>query len=175
MRFWFAVPLVLAPALILAACSEKAPAPQDSPSPEATDTVSGPTAAPGIALSDATVQLPVVPGRPGVAYFTLTPGSDIKGSLVAVHVDRFARAEMHESKMVGNAMTMEPVRTVPLTPGKRVSFAPGGYHVMLFDGDTALKAGDNVELTVTLDSGDKASVAAKVKSAGDDDMAGMKM
>lgn len=156
-------PLVIA----LAACS-----PQASPSPEASESVAavidGPTAAPGFSLSDARVQLPAVPGRPGVAYFTLSASGGAKGALVAVHVDHFARAEMHESKMEGGMMTMDPVKSVDIAPGKPVTFAPGGYHVMLFDGDGGLKAGDTVELTATLDSGDKITAQAKVAGAGDD-------
>jgi copper(I)-binding protein len=117
-------------------------------------------------LSGATVQLPAVPGRPAVAYFTLT--APAKAALVGVQVAHFPRAEMHQSKMEGGTMTMDQVDRVPLTPGKPLAFAPGGYHVMLFDGDGTLKPGGTTELTLTLDSGDKISATAKVTATGAD-------
>ena len=160
--------------VVLAACSHEA-----GPVPEASESVAaaidvGPTAAPGFTLSDARVQLAAVPGRPGVAYFTLAAGGEAKGKLVAVHVDHFGRAEMHESRMEGGAMTMAPVQSVEIAPGKPATFAPGGFHVMLFDADGGIKAGDTVELTATLDGGDKITAQARVSGAGDD-MGGMKM
>ncbi len=115
---------------------------------------------PETAVSDAKVQLPIVPGRPAVAYFTLTPAT--AGTLVSVQVAHFARAEMHESKMDGGAMTMTPVDTLPLAPGKPVVFAPAGLHVMLFDTDGAIKAGDTTDLTATLADGKKITTKAQV-------------
>jgi copper(I)-binding protein len=162
--------------IALAGCSAK-----PTGAPEATQTAAqsiaddGPTAATGLALADATVQLPAVPGRPAVAYFVLTVGDDATGKLVAVHVDHFARAEMHLSKMEGTTMTMSPVDALPLTPGKPIVFAPGSYHVMLFDSDGLLKPGSHTTITLTLDSGDKISAQARVTAPGGDEMPGMKM
>jgi copper(I)-binding protein len=130
-----------------------------------------PAAAPGV--TGATVQLPAVAGRPAVAYFTLT--APAKAALVAVQVAHFARAEMHLSKMEGGAMTMDQVAQVPLTPGKPIAFAPGGYHVMLFDGDGTLKPGDTADLSLKLDTGATITGKAKVTAQGGDAMAGMKM
>ena len=61
---------------------------------------------------------------------------------------------------------MAPVKEVALEPGKTLSFAPGGYHVMLFDLDPALKAGGTTEVTLTLDNGDKISAKATIRSVG---------
>lgn len=157
--------------LALAGCGDKTPAPAASESgAPAADT---PDAAPGITVSDAVVQLPAVAGNPGVAYFTIAQGNGAARKLVAVHVDGFARAEMHESTDASGVMTMKKLDSVAIEAGKTVEFKPGGNHVMLFDADGALKAGGTTELTVTLDNGDKASVTAAVKAAGDDAMAGM--
>ncbi|MCW1381661.1 copper chaperone PCu(A)C [Novosphingobium sp. KCTC 2891] len=152
--------------LALAGCGEK---PTDSPSASASAPAeAAPEAAPGITLSDAVVQLPAVPGRPGVAYFTLAQGNGAPRKLAAVHVDGAERAEMHRSAMHNGVATMAPVTEVALAPGKAVQFAPGGYHVMLFGVSDSLKAGSTTELTITLDNGDKASVSAKVQSIGGD-------
>ena len=130
-------------------------------------------ASPG--LTDAKVQLPAVPGRPAAAYFVLDLGSDVHGKLVGVNVAHFARAEMHQSKMVGGAMTMDPVDAVALSPDKPVVFSPGGYHVMLFDGDGTLKPGDRTRLTIKLDSNAEITAQATVTAPGGDDTGTMKM
>jgi periplasmic copper chaperone A len=54
--------------------------------------------------------------------------------------------------------------------GATIKFAPGGLHVMVFDLDPALKAGETGELTVTFADGEKASVPLKLEAPG---MAGM--
>jgi len=124
--------------------------------------------APSLAISDAVVQLPAVPGRPAVAYFTAVPGAHAR--ITAVAVDHFARAQMHQSLMQGGAMTMQPVDSVPVEPGQPVHFAPAGLHVMLFDGDGSLKPGGMTTLAITLDNGTRIAAPAKVTSAGGDDM-----
>ena len=102
-------------------------------------------------------------------------GSDVHGKLVGVNVAHFARAEMHQSKMVGGAMTMDPVDAVALSPDKPVVFSPGGYHVMLFDGDGTLKPGDRTKLTIRLDSNAEITTQATVTAPGGDDTGAMNM
>ncbi len=140
-------------ALVLASCGSPEPQPEPSaavlPSPEAP---------PGITLSEARVQLPLVSGRPGAAYFTVSQANGAPRKIVAVAVEMAARAEMHETK----GGTMVPVSEVPVGAGKTVKFAPGGYHTMLFDLDPKLRFAKDAELTVTFDGGDKASARAPV-------------
>ena len=152
-------------AFALASCDKK---PKDAPADAASASVApvtiGPTGAPGIALTDAVIQLPLVAGNPGVAYFTVSQGADGARKLVGVSVDGAGRTEMHESKTAGGVSSMDEVKAVAIEPGKTVAFAPGGYHVMLFDVDKALKPGMTRELTATFDNGDKTTVLAKVQS-----------
>jgi copper(I)-binding protein len=165
-------PYLLLPCCILAlaACSTKPAA--VTPSAQAND----PTAAPVLTISDAVVQLPAVPGRPAVAYFVATPGDQAKGTLVAVQVDHFGRAAMHDSVMIGGTMTMNPIDALPIDPAKPLIFAPAGRHVMLFDGDGTLKPGGTTTITLKLDNGSKYTAQAKVTApGGDDTMGGMKM
>jgi len=64
---------------------------------------------------------------------------------------------------------------VALVPGKPIVFAPGSYHVMLFDSDGTLKPGGKTTLTLTLDDGEKITAPARVTAPGGDDMGSMKM
>lgn len=148
-------------ALTVAACGQKATEPTGSASEAA---VSGPESAPGVAVTDAMIRLPAVPGTPGAAYFTVSQGSGAPRKLVSVYVEGTGRAEMHETVTEGGVSKMQQVKDVPLEAGKSVQFKPGSMHVMLFDVADTLKAGTNTELTVTLDNGDKVSVPARVES-----------
>ena len=143
--------------LLLASCKGEAPAPEPSQAAAPAD------AAPGITLSDARVQLPVVSGRPGAAYFTLSQANGAPRKLVGVAVEMAGRAEMHET--AGDAM--KPVSQIALQAGKAVQFAPGGYHVMLFDLDPKLRFAKEVRITALLDDGAKAYATAPVTTVAE--------
>ena len=149
-KFAFAVTAL---AFALAGCGSNQPQPSPSQAAEA-----APEAPPGITLSDARIQLPLVSGCPGAAYFTVSQANGAPRKVVGVAVEMAGRAEMHETK----GGTMAPVTEVEIGPGKTVKFAPGGYHVMLFDLDPKLRFAKDAELTVTFDGGDKASARAPV-------------
>lgn len=145
-------------ALSLAGCGSSEPQPSPSyaaqPSPEAP---------PGITLSDARIQLPLVSGRPGAAYFTVSQANGAPRKVVGVAVGMAGRAEMHQTK----GGSMAPVGEVEIGPGKTVRFEPGGYHVMLFDLDPKLRFSKDVALTVTFDGGGKAVTRASVTTMAD--------
>ena len=149
-RFAFTVTAL---AFALAGCGSNQPQPSPSQAAEA-----APEAPPGITLRDARIQLPLVSGRPGAAYFTLSQANGAPRKIVGVAVEMAGRAEMHETK----GGTMAPVTEVEIGPGKTVKFAPGGNHVMLFDLDPKLRFSKGADLTVTFDGGDKASAPAPV-------------
>jgi copper(I)-binding protein len=149
--------------LALGGCEGKAPSPAPSETADAT-----PENAPGISVGQATVQLPVIAGRPGAAYFEVSQGSGPPRRIVRVDVAGAGRAELHQTmdSMPGSMSSMKPVSGVLVEPGKTVRFAPGGMHVMVYDLARTLKAGDKTELTLTFDNGDKASVPATVTTVG---------
>ncbi|WP_408591140.1 copper chaperone PCu(A)C [Novosphingobium sp.] len=167
------LPSIMVATLALGGCGQKAAEPSATATETADALSTGPTAPAGLLVDDATVKLPAVAGNPGVAYFTLSQSSGPAQKVVAVHVDGFERAEIHESRTEGGVSTMAKVDSVTVSPDKPAEFKPGGFHVMLFDAKNAPKVGDTVEITLTLDNGDKISASAKVEGAGDDGMAGM--
>ena len=154
----FAMSAVAAMALGLSACGSQAPQPEASEA-----AAPAPDAPPGITLSDARIQLPLVSGRPGAAYFTVSQANGAPRKVMGVAVEMAGRAEMHETK----GGTMAPVSEVEVGPGKTIKFAPGGYHVMLFDLDPKLRFAKDAELTLTFDGGDKASARATVTTMAD--------
>lgn len=150
-------------ALSLSGCGQ--PAEEASPTPAATID-SAPQNAPGVNVMDAVVRLPAAPGRPGVAYFTVSQGSGAPRSIAAAYVEGAGRAEMHETVAEGGVSKMQPVKAVQIESGKSVQFKAGGLHVMLFDVADTLKAGGTTEITLTLDNGDKVSAPAKIEAIG---------
>ena len=68
-----------------AAVATPTPEPTPEPAPT-TQAEAAPENAPGITLGQARVQLPVVPGRPAVAYFTLSQANGAPRAVAAVHV-----------------------------------------------------------------------------------------
>ena len=154
----FTMSAVAAMALGLSACGSQAPQVEASEA-----AAPAPDAPPGMTLSDARIQLPLVSGRPGAAYFTVSQANGAPRKLVGVAVEMAGRAEMHETK----GGTMAPIAEVEVGPGKTIKFAPGGYHVMLFDLDPKLRFAKDAELTVTFDGGDKASARAPVTTMAD--------
>ena len=59
---------------------------------------------------------------------------------------------------------MRPVETLELPPGARVSLAPGGLHLMLFDPVAPLAAGQHATLRLQLDNGWLFEVQAEVRT-----------
>lgn len=64
---------------------------------------------------------------------------------------------------MGGTMTMSQVDRIELPAGETVSFAPGGFHVMLLDLVNPLVAGDTFDVTLTFASGDDITMAVTVK------------
>ena len=119
-----------------------------------------------LAVEDAYVRLPAVPGNPAAAYFTIDGGATAD-RLVSVSSDMVPRIELHASTMHGGTMTMAPLAGVDIPAGGEVAFAPAGHHVMLFGLPAAVTKGSDVPLTLRFKSGAILGLAAKAIAAGD--------
>ncbi|MCK9283091.1 MAG: copper chaperone PCu(A)C [Rhodocyclaceae bacterium] len=82
------------------------------------------------------------------AYMTLTSKRDF--TLIGATTPAAGAAHVHSMKIEGGVMKMRAVDGVDLPAGKAVSFAPGGYHIMLTELKKPLAAGDSVALTLRL-------------------------
>ncbi len=140
-----AKPLLYAAVLMLGAC---APAQPEAP------------------VSELDIRLPAVAGNPGVAYFTLSGGSDGR-TLVSVSSPDAARAEMHDMTMKNGMMSMAQIKGGLLVPAKsEVRFAPGGKHVMLFGMKPSLKKGAPVTLSFTFANGETITLSTPAGAPG---------
>ncbi len=114
------------------------------------------------------VRLPAVAGNPGAAYFTLNGGPSAD-RLMSVSSPLAIRAEMHDMAMKDGMMAMTPLDAgVEVTAGAKLSFAPGGKHVMLFDISPKVSAGKTIPLTLRFASGATLDATAKAVAPGDE-------
>jgi periplasmic copper chaperone A len=128
--------------------------------------LSGCQARQGLQVVDASVRLPANPKGPGVGYFTIKGGAS-EDRLLSVTSPLVIRIEMHDSKMHGGMMKMESLDggiTVPASG--EVKFSEGGKHIMLFNINPSLKAGENVQLNFTFASGTILQAFAPVSAFG---------
>jgi len=153
----------LAALVALSACNQ----PGKTENPAETATSTAPDAKPGAQLSEGRLVLPAVKGNPGAAYFTLANSGEKAVTIAAIAVDGAAKAEMHQT----TGGQMAPVDKAEVAPGAALKFAPGGYHVMLFELDPKLAAGGTAEITVTFADGDKLSAPLTIEAAGGSDHA----
>lgn len=143
--------------LALSACSETAE-----------QTEQAPDAVAGLVVENARVVLPAVTGNPAAVYFDATYSGGTDAELAGLFVAGAEETMMHEMKMDGGVMSMGPIEKVALPNGAKVSFAPGGNHGMAMKVSDELKAGGTTELTLIMASGDKTTVNAEIRGAGED-------
>lgn len=112
------------------------------------------------------VRLPAVKGNPGVAYFTIH-GGDTDNRLLSVTAPTVIKTELHESMMSGSMASMAPIKTVPVPAKAKITFAPGGKHVMLFTINPSVKPGGTMKLIFTFANNLKIEYDAPVIGPGD--------
>lgn len=103
-------------------------------------------------------------GPNGAAYFELTNKGDKPLYLIDATSSLSKRVELHTHIKQDGVMKMRKVKEpIEIAPGKTVTFAPAGYHVMLFAMEKKLKDGDKLPLTLIFKDGSKRSLMAKVQ------------
>ncbi|RNL81755.1 copper chaperone PCu(A)C [Halostreptopolyspora alba] len=122
------------------------------------------TAAPEIAVRDATVR---VPANPDVTagYLTLENTGGTDDTLTGVTSEAAAEVQMHDTTDSGGETRMRQRDEVAVPAGDTVVFETGGLHLMLMGPDD-LRAGDTVELSLEFATSDRVSVDAVVEEIG---------
>lgn len=95
-------------------------------------------------------------------FFQITSTENAK--LIKVEAKGVATAEIHEMKIVGDVMKMREVGTLPLPAGKTVELKPGSYHVMLTGLKKAIKVGEELPLTLTVEGAKKKLQTIEIKA-----------
>jgi len=111
-------------------------------------------------------------GHVGVVYLTITDTGPAD-TLTGVTSPVATTASLHESVNDNGVMKMRPVASLPVTPGKPLTLAPGGFHIMLMDLKRPLTDGDSFPVTLRFTKAGQVTATATVEKAGAAAMPGM--
>lgn len=109
------------------------------------------------AQADVTVEnakLRLLPGNlPAAGYFDLRNNGDQPVVLTGGSSDAFAEVMMHRSTLKDGVASMQHLSQVEVPAGSKLSFASGGYHLMLMQHQRTLALGDQVNVTLNFSDG----------------------
>lgn len=109
------------------------------------------------------------PGGAKVAggYVRITNRGQEPDRLVGGSFALAGRVELHEMRLEGDVMRMNPVEGgLEIKPGETVELKPGGYHLMFMDLREPLTAGRTVKGTLTFEKAGAVPVDYAVRPAG---------
>nr|WP_294513430.1 copper chaperone PCu(A)C [uncultured Rhodopila sp.] len=127
--------------------------------------LAAPARADGIAVDHAWARASAGGATTGAAYFTLTGGAQ-PDTLVGVSTPAASKAELHETLVENGITKMRAAASLAIPAGKVVSFAPGGYHVMLTGLKQPLAAEQSFPLTLTFAHAAPVTVDVHVQGLG---------
>lgn len=118
--------------------------------------------------ADVSVESPWVREAPPTAkmlasYMVLRNNGDANEILKSATAKGFKRVEIHRTMIKDGIASMEAQNSLSIPAKDSVALMPGGYHLMLIDGDHPLKAGESVELSLTFDNQKTLEVQAPVR------------
>jgi len=97
---------------------------------------------------------PAAAGTNGAGFMSITNRGAAADTLKSVETPAAKKVEIHKTSMTNGVMSMRRLDTgLPIGPGETVTFAPGGYHLMLIGLSAASKAGDRIPATLVFASG----------------------
>lgn len=104
--------------------------------------------------------------RPGGAYLTVINKGKTADRLIRAESSIAARIELHRSVMQDGMMRMLSSPAIDVPAGGEVTFAPGGYHLMLMGLKTPLSAGARVPLTLVFEKAGRIDVKITIIPLG---------
>ncbi|MXO73798.1 copper chaperone PCu(A)C [Altererythrobacter aerius] len=123
---------------------------------------------PGMTISNARMVLAPVSGNPAAIYFDLAYDGDRSLALNRAEVKGAKSAMFHDYGEYDFKVQMMEMLPVPLQKGTRVTFEPGGKHMMAMEPDASLKPGGTTEATVIVSGGARHTFPVEIRAAGDE-------
>lgn len=103
----------------------------------------------------------------GGAYFTAVNGGAHADRIIGVSSEMASRTELHTHLNDNGVMRMRQVKGgIEVPPGGKVTFKPGGYHIMFIGLKKPFKKGDSFPVTIMFEKAGKQTVTVSVKSVG---------
>jgi copper(I)-binding protein len=148
----------LAGTLALAACGNEAKAPAAAEA----------GVVDGLTVSNARLILAPVKGNPAAAYFDLSYEGEKGLTIRKADVAGAGSSMMHDYGEYDFKVQMMEALPVALKKGTKVSFKPGGLHVMAMEPSETLEPGSKTQITLTMSGGATHTFDAEVRAAGDE-------
>ncbi|HJW39824.1 MAG TPA: copper chaperone PCu(A)C [Rhizomicrobium sp.] len=121
-------------------------------------------AAPSVTIANAWIR--ALPGKlPSAGYFTLHNGSGKEIVLTGASAAACGSLMLHRSQTSGGMARMSDMSDVTIAPGRSISFAPGGYHLMCENPSAQLKPGAHVPVTLIFADGTRLTASFAVRGA----------
>jgi len=103
----------------------------------------------------------------GAGYLVITNKGSTPDRFVGGTTPAAGKIEIHEMTTKDGVMTMRPVSGgVTIEPGKSVTLAPGGYHLMFTGLKAPLKQGSKLNATLEFEKAGKVDVTFDVQAIG---------
>lgn len=103
-----------------------------------------------VTVSDAWIRSTVPGQKVAAAFMQIVSTADT--ALIEASSPKAKFVEIHEMTKEGNVMKMKAIDRLPVPAEKAVELTPAGYHMMLFELNAPLNAGDKVPLTLTFEN-----------------------
>jgi copper(I)-binding protein len=97
------------------------------------------------------------------AYMTIVNRSNEDQSLVSAESPDYQRVELHSSSVKNGVNEMRGLERVAVPANNRVTFEPGGLHLMLIGPKRPRAVGDRVRIVLRLQNGEPVEVSAIVR------------
>jgi periplasmic copper chaperone A len=108
---------------------------------------------------------PTLPGQTtGGGYLSINNTGNAPDRLLGGSTFAAVTVEVHEMHMEGDVMRMREIKTLALPPGKVVTLAPGGLHLMLTGLKAPLRAGDVVPVKLRFERAGEVDVVFRVET-----------
>jgi copper(I)-binding protein len=134
--------------------------------------LTAPARADDVKAGDLVISQPWSRATPGGAkvaggYLTVENKGSVPDRLIGGSSEVAGRVEVHEMATTNGVMTMRPLNGgLVIAPGATVKFAPGGYHLMMFDLKTQLKQGEKIAVTLEFEKAGKVNTMFDIAGVG---------
>jgi copper(I)-binding protein len=107
-----------------------------------------------------------LPGKlPAGGYFEAHNTTKTDVAILGAQSDGCSTVMVHKSSSAGGMSRMEMVDKVDVPAGGKVSFAPGGYHLMCLRPTALMKIGGKVPVVLHLSDGTRVAASFAVRGA----------
>src|SRR5713101_7398595 len=104
--------------------------------------------------------------RTGAVYVALINNGSSSDSLLSATTPVADKVQFHSASEENGVARMREMQTVEVAPGARVTFSPGGLHIMVVGLKQPLKEGQTFPLSLTFEKAGKVDVTVPVAKVG---------